>query len=284
MAHLRNAGCVEVPPVLASTIGDTLVADGQGRIWEGVGFVAGSATDRPSTAQAQAAARVVARVHQAAATWPAAPSRIAVPAAVTRRIEQARRMLTEPWEQGVFAGHQATGWQAEVAARKGLAAAIARDSELDAILRGIAVLQPPPVAVQAVIRDLRADHVLYDRAEFDRVAGLVDFQAAAVDTPATDLARLLGSWRHQPAIGRSDASRAALEAYATQRPLSARERRLVGWLDATATVFSLDNWFRWVLAEGRRFEQPVQVVERIDRLLEALPEAVAWLRDDPGHV
>ena len=81
----------------------------------------------------------------------------------------------------------------------------------------------------------------------------------------------------------AEAWRPALDAYESLRPLGA-DRRLVPWLDATATIFGLDNWFRWVLVEGRRFERSARVVARVDRLLESLPEAVEWLRTHPAPV
>jgi homoserine kinase type II len=46
-------------------------------------------------------------------------------------------------------------------------------------------------ALQPCVRDLRAEHVLF---EAGRVAGVIDFGAAAVDSPAVDLARLLLDW------------------------------------------------------------------------------------------
>jgi hypothetical protein len=44
----------------------------------------------------------------------------------------------------------------------------------------------------------------------------------------------------------------------------------VAWLQATGTIFALDNWFRWCLVEGRRFGEAGRVIERVDRLLHRL--------------
>lgn len=44
--------------------------------------------------------------------------------------------------------------------------------------------------LQPCIRDIWHDHVLFDG---DRVTGLIDFGAMQIDTPATDIARLVGS-------------------------------------------------------------------------------------------
>lgn len=285
MIHLRGAGCLEVPEVVRNRDGETIVADCRGRIWEGVRFVPGLATAAPTAAQARAATLAAARLHVAAASWRAAVPTNAVPAAVTRRVDQARHMLAEPWQPRRGDGGGAVGeLHAKMAARLERATMIARDLELDAVLRDVAARAELPTPVQAVVRDLWSGHVLYDVDDPGRVAGIVDYQAAAVDTAATDLARLLGSWRRIAGASVLDAWRDAVDAYESIRPLTAGERDLVPWLDATATVFALDNWFRWVLAEGRRFEGPARIVERVDRLLDQLPDAAARLRRPPAAV
>jgi homoserine kinase type II len=277
MTSLRAAGCLEVPAVVAGRSGGTVIEDGHGRAWEAVRFVPGIATDEPSVGQAKAAAAAVARLHRAAAAWPSAPPRVAVPPAVTRRIEQAGRMLSEPWHSVAAPGGPGTSLGDALAARVVQAAAIARETGLAGVLQRVMAEGAAPGMLQAVVRDLWSSHVLFATVEPTRVAGIVDFHAAAVDTPATDLARLLGSWCRGAAIPMDDACREALAAYESIRPLSAEEHRLVPWLDATATIFGLDNWFRWVLVEGRRFEGSARVLERVDRLVGRLPEAVAWL-------
>jgi hypothetical protein len=120
-------------------------------------------------------------------------------------------------------------------------------------------------------------HHLSDAATGPAVSGVVDFHAAAIDTPATDLARLLGSWL-PPVAGQAapllDAWQEPLAAYDRLRPLAAVERRLVPWLDATAVILGLDNWFRWTLDEQRQFPDPTRVQGRIDRLLRRLEGAI----------
>lgn len=284
MASLRAAGCREVPAVVSSRSGGTVVEDGCGRAWEAVRFVSGVATDEPSVRQARAASAAVARLHLAAAAWPAAPPRVAVPPAVTRRIEQAGRMLSEPWHSVATPGGEVTSLGDAMAARLVQATAIARETGLSGALQRVMAERAMPTMLQAVVRDLWSSHVLFTTDEPTRVAGIVDFHAAAGDTPATDLARLLGSWCRGPAIPVDDACREALAAYESIRPLSAEEHRLVPWLDATATIFGLDNWFRWVLVKGRRFECSARVLERVDRLVGRLPGAVAWLGGLQGPV
>jgi Ser/Thr protein kinase RdoA (MazF antagonist) len=115
------------------------------------------------------------------------------------------------------------------------------------------------------------------------VAGIVDYHAAGVDTPATDLARLLGSWRGEAVGGLVAGWPAALAAYEAVRPLTVAERSLVPWLHATGVVFGLDNWFRWTIEEGRQFAGVHAVLDRIERLSARLPAALEWLGTSPGN-
>jgi Ser/Thr protein kinase RdoA (MazF antagonist) len=129
-----------------------------------------------------------------------------------------------------------------------------------------------------VLRDVWAEHVLFATAAPLRVAGFIDLHAAGVDSPATDIARLLGSWRPD-AIGGGffEAWAGAIAAYEARRPLAAAERHAIPLLHAAGVVFGLDNWFRWVLEEGRTFPDPDAVLRRADRLLAALPPALQEL-------
>jgi hypothetical protein len=98
-----------------------------------------------------------------------------------------------------------------------------------------------------VLRDIWSEHVLFEGEE---VSGIIDFGAARIDEPATDVARLLGS----------------LE------PLD-RERWLAGWslyaggasmdthvalervelLDALGCLLSADQWCRWLTEDHIQF-------------------------------
>jgi len=128
-----------------------------------------------------------------------------------------------------------------------------------------------------VVRDVWCDHVLFDRHVQDRVVGIVDVHAMGMDTPAMDVARLLGSWL--PAGTPADEAwwNAAIDAYETVRPLGDHERRLVPMLAATGVIFGLDNWFHWTLDEGRTFPSREGVLSRIAWLVARLPTALRVL-------
>ena len=136
---------------------------------------------------------------------------------------------------------------------------------------------------QAVVRDLWSDHVLFEPAAPGTVAGIIDFHAAGSDTPATDLARLLGSWRGLGTDSLVERWREPLARYEQLRPLSTEERSLIDWLHASAVICGLDNWFRWLVEESRQFSDANRVAERVDWLLGDLPAAVAWLAGCSGR-
>lgn len=276
MRHLARAGIGAVPDLLVARHGDTIVTDARGTHWELVRFVDGRATDEPSVAEAVAAASVLARLHVAAATLPETPVVRGPSPGIAMRIERARVLQARPWRARLTSAAPAA-----LASRFARATeAFARHGGADA-LEAVARTAPPELPLQAVLRDIWSDHMLYARDRPATVAGIVDYHAAGVDTPATDLARLFGSWRPPAAGGAADLWSAALAAYEGVRPLSATERALVPWLHATGVVVGLDNWFRWTLEEGRRFAAPGRVLGRIDRLSSQLPGALKLLRSSP---
>jgi len=281
MRHLRASGLVEVPEVAVTTTGASLVVGPDAGAWELVAFVAGTPAARPTLPQASAAAACLARIHRAAATLPGATPQRRVPAAEVRRVEQAAALLAAPWSGRIGRRSTATiGWHDEVVLRLDRAAAVFSEADGARALARVAARRPTPMRVQAVLRDVGCEHVLYRKPAAPDVAGVIDFHAAAIDTPATDLARLLGSWL--PARDH-DRRAAALAAYEALRPLEADERAAVPWLQATGVIFGLDNWFRWTLGEGRDFADPAAVIARIDALLDRLPESVVDLHDHAEH-
>jgi hypothetical protein len=70
----------------------------------------------------------------------------------------------------------------------------------------------------------------------------------------------------------------AIDAYEALRPLRESERHLVPFLAASGVVFGLDNWFRWIFEQGRRFSDQPAVASRVERLTAALPAALDLLR------
>src|SRR5205085_11670626 len=113
------------------------------------------------------------------------------------------------------------------------------------------------------IRDVHHEHVLFTG---DQVTGLIDFGALRIDTPLTDVARLVGSLVGDDA----EARRIALDAYAELRPLSEADRRLVDVLDQSGVVLGALNWLKWLYVERRDMGPVTPIVRRLDELLARL--------------
>jgi Ser/Thr protein kinase RdoA (MazF antagonist) len=127
------------------------------------------------------------------------------------------------------------------------------------------------VALQPCLRDVRPDHLLF---QGDRLTGLVDFGAMAVESVAADLARLLTEWIGPDRVRRAE----ALKAYAAIRPLGEAETALIDAFDASAALLGAGHWVRWHFVEGRSFDEPGAVERGIARGLERVGRLAAELR------
>jgi len=293
MWHARAVGCPEVPELLVTAGGGSIVGDGDGRLWELVQWMDGRPDAAPSAARAAAALGTLARLHAAWASFPGAtgePGASAGPGAspgVERRVLQATDLLHRPWSIRFGVGGARSGGDdlRVIASLCHEAAGMLDGARGRRCLAAVATARIGAVRRQAVMRDIWSDHVLFADREPARVAGIVDFHAAGIDTPLTDIARLLGSWP-RPGGGAEAAAGGLtggwcgpLAAYAEARgePLTTTEAWLCDWLHAAGVICGLDNWFRWTLEEGRSFPSAASVLTRVDRLLERLPTAVEWL-------
>jgi Ser/Thr protein kinase RdoA (MazF antagonist) len=282
--HVRSECSTQLAEVMMALDGDTIVTDGEGRLWELSRFMPGVALARPTPSQAAAAATALAQVHLAASRLRGFPPRRDASPGAERRLDQARRLLAQPWQARRAAwsqGRRSNLTDDTVAAldhRAATAIAIFNACGGERLLARVAALRSRSCVLQPVLRDVWCDHVLFADARSEDVTAIIDLHAAGIDTPATDLARLLGSW--QPAVGcESDVIverwPEAMTAYAAVRPLSRKEIGLIEFLHSAGVICGLDNWFRWTLEEQRVFPDSERVLARIDRLLQELPGALA---------
>lgn len=290
MQRARAAGVTEVPDVLETVAGGSVVEDGDGRLWELVRFVDGRPDAAPTPDRAAAALDVLARLHWSLGPQQHAPVDRGPSPGVERRVQQARELLSRPWSAWLNADgvhHEAAGIAPQVRAACRAAEDMLSSPRGRRSLMALATARMAGVQRQAVVRDIWSDHVLFDVSAAARVAGLVDFHAAGIDTPLTDIARLLGSWEppadgaKDPAAGVTQCWSGPLAAYERGRgePLTPAELWLCDWLHASAVICGLDNWFRWTLEENRLFPDEKLACARIQRLLAALPPAIHWLAD-----
>jgi Ser/Thr protein kinase RdoA (MazF antagonist) len=119
------------------------------------------------------------------------------------------------------------------------------------------------VALQPTLRDIRKEHVFFVG---DDVTGIIDLGAMRIESPASDIARLLGSF-----VGNDAAAwDVGLAAYETTRPLDEQERLLATAIAQANVLLAPGNWLQWLLIERRTFDDMPAVVERlrlaVDRL------------------
>lgn len=126
----------------------------------------------------------------------------------------------------------------------------------------------PELRLQPAIRDIHHDHVLFTG---DEVTGILDFGAMRIDTPLTDIARLVGSL-----VGDDhDARQFAFDAYAGLRPLSDADRRLIDVLDETRLILGALNWLTWLYVERRDMGPIGPIVRRMGEILMRLEGRLA---------
>ncbi|HCP11238.1 MAG TPA: hypothetical protein DIT89_02785 [Planctomycetaceae bacterium] len=120
------------------------------------------------------------------------------------------------------------------------------------------------VPLQPVLRDLRAENLLFDAGE---VSGVIDWDAAAVDHPCLDAARLLRTWH----LNHAGQMAAAAIAWADHWQLSNEQRLLLIVLDASGVLLNPVVWFRR-LSEASSVPDAVPEVGQRLRLLMSAAE------------
>jgi Ser/Thr protein kinase RdoA (MazF antagonist) len=251
MRLARDAGLHFVPAVCSTSLGTTWVEQAE-RLWDLTSWMPGRADfhQQPAPERLDAACTALAQLHGA---WAGiSPKKDRCPA-IHRRLEAARD----------WAALLRSGWQPDFAStgNDSLRSLTERSWSLlhvwaEWVPRALGGWEDRILALQPCLCDIWHDHVLF---QGNTVAGIIDYGGLKVDHVAVDLARLLGSM-----VGEDGALRAAgLRAYKLLRPLSWEEETLVDILDATGTVVGLMNWIRWLYYEGRSFENPTTVGQRL---------------------
>jgi hypothetical protein len=135
------------------------------------------------------------------------------------------------------------------------------------LLREIQKLQMQPVQQHPVLRDVWSDHVLF---EGQQVKGIIDYGAVKIDEPATDLARMLGSF--EPF--NQEARRQAVLRYNAQNAQGQVSWQRVELLDQTAALLTALQWMQWLVLERRSFAAELSGL--FERWRTAICRLAAW--------
>jgi homoserine kinase type II len=275
-----------VPVPICTAAGETFVRYG-GYLWEIALWMPGQADYElsPNLQKLQSALQALARFHVAVAGFrghdstpvrvgghaESPPNRLATSPTISRRLTLLRdlqhggiRRLSEAITRTTWPDLASFAQQFVAVLPTAIPQAIAQ----------LAPLADVPFALQPCLRDIWHDHVLFTG---DEVTGLVDFGTMDIDTPACDIARLLGSlvptspprYSGEGPID-ADTWQTGLAAYHAVRPLSADETRAVTALDTSGVVLAGYNWIRWIYIERREFENHAQVIERFRRIVKRM--------------
>jgi homoserine kinase type II len=152
---------------------------------------------------------------------------------------------------------------------------------IDRAVARLETLNSAPLPLQPCIKDIWHDHVLFTG---NQVTGVVDFGAVDIDTPATDISRLLSSlasltprpFREEQGAGSITPTTTqeiwsqGLAAYQESRLLSPAEIAAARALATSGTILAGCNWIRWIYADGRQFENPNRIIDRFRRITQAI--------------
>ena len=264
LRHAADRGIDFLPVPIATADGATLVSHA-GHRWELAPWLPGVADyDRsPRAEKLHAAMAALAEFHKAVADFQTSPplaSLLRPAPAITTRLPRLRELElggADALAQAITDSH----WPELAPLARQFLAALPR--AVPQAIRQLVPLADVKFPLQPCVRDVWHDHVLFDG---DCVTGLVDFGAMQIDTPATDVARLLGSLVSDNEIG----WRAGVAAYTSVRPLSEQELAAVTALDASGTILAAANWIRWIYLDGRRFDNRKKIAARFKRLTDRI--------------
>lgn len=266
LLRARAGGLAWLATPIANRSGETFVKSG-GSLWQLEPWMPGKPEERrpPDPARLRAAVRGLASFHLQTVEFgppnPQGPS-----AGIQQRAEMLQALQNGQLRQLLDAAARCP-WEplrsrAQEYARLFAAAAPQVSALLARSANAVVRLQPS-------VRDARGEHFLFVANE---LSGLVDFGALRVDeSPATDLARLLGDF----AADQEPLWELGLKAYEELRPLEPAERQMVASYDAGNVLLSLANWLRWIAVEQRQFQDTQRVSQILDQWLRRLEALVS---------
>ncbi len=114
------------------------------------------------------------------------------------------------------------------------------------------------VPTQIVLRDGHREHLLCAAGQ---ASGLVDFDAVARDSTATDLARWVSDFL-EPGVDRQAIWDAAQTGYRRMLAISPCELELAGAISDASGVILLANWVIWIALKQRNFSGCYDLVDR----------------------
>ena len=291
--HLREQGLDWLPQVCTCPTRSgqpaafsRLVQDTAGTHWQCLTWVPGEPLPAPKPDSVAHATAALGRLHRLGRSF-RQPFPTPREDGWTLRQRQFMRLATEGWPSLPVEMAERNTYDSEIVRWSAEAATIYHGHRGNAVATRLAGLRLDVPLAQPVLRDIWWGHVMFQmQSQTEQLfSGMIDFDAAAVDTPVTDMARLVGSWHlmsGNPEMLLCDRWPEAFLAYEEGAGLPKPSLWAVQIYHDTAIVCGLARWFEWLLQEGRVFPDMPAVKCRIEGLLRALPAALQRLGEISG--
>ncbi len=287
LEHIHKCGVMQVPVPLRSKFGTTIYAEAS-QFWQLEPWLPGVAdfSSDPSDARLRNAMTVLAQWHEAAArfepresetTWFKSFAAANSPTVADRldRVERFQKLDVAKLRQLLEQTSPLPLWEAEFGELVDVSRRILDRFQLaaDRVAEELSSYRHLRFRLHPCLRDVWHDHVLF---EGDQVTGLIDPSAARSETPATDLARLLGSL-----LG-DDNNRweVAIAAYRSVRPLSDREATLARVIDQSTVLLSGLTWLERLFVHRLSYSNPPRVLDRLRQIASRLDRLASRLHSN----
>jgi Ser/Thr protein kinase RdoA (MazF antagonist) len=277
LEHIYKSGVKQVPVPVKSKFGTTLYAEAS-QFWQLEPWMPGRAdfSSDPSDARLRNAMTVLAQWHEAAARFEPRASEAnwfkSVAAETSPTVEDRLGRIERYYTQDARSLRATLGqttslgsWGDDFSELIQLSRRIldAFDQSVEAIGSELQSYRDVKFRLHPCLRDVWHDHVLF---EGERVTGLIDPNAAKTETPATDLARLLGSFLGDD----SDRWQVALAAYRSVRPLSEREAKVARVIDRSTVLLSGMTWLERLFVHQENYASPRRILDRLQQIVARL--------------
>ena len=272
--HVFKSGVTQVAVPIKSQFGNTMHTEA-GQFWQMEPWMPGVAdfSTNPNETRLKNAMTVLAKWHAAAtrfearaseAEWFRAQPGALSPTVLDRlgRIQRFRTKDAAGLRQLVANTDHLEPWQAEFAELRDVSLRIVDrfDAAADRIAGELLPYRDQRLKLHPCLRDVWHDHVLFVG---DEVTGLIDPSAARTETPATDLARLLGSL-----LGDNESRwQFAIAAYRDVRPLSDIEAKLARVIDRSTALLSGMTWLERLFVQRQVYSNPSRILDRLQQIV-----------------
>lgn len=277
LEHIQKSGVKQVPVPVKSKFGTTLYAEAS-QFWQLEPWMPGRAdfSSNPSDARLRNAMTALAEWHEAASRFEPRTSEVKwfkscaaeTSPTVEDRLERIERYYTQDAHKlrDILAHITSLdSWGTDFSELVNLSRRIldAFDQSVESIGSELQLYRDVKFRLHPCLRDVWHDHVLFDG---EQVTGLIDPNAAKTETPATDLARLLGSFLGDD----NDRWDFAIAAYRSVRPLSDREAKVARVIDRSTVLLSGMTWLERLFVHKENYTSPPRILDRLQQIVSRL--------------